>query len=176
MNLSELSYCLHNRQNRPLSAGMPLVGAVGEPILPGNCQDQNQKRKFVSLLLHRIAGSLFLPLVGLKPSTAKLLRNFISFYHQCLPRSDMRVSPRQTLLVKSRCPIFNALGMRITRGTPWSLWFSNVVRKTAFPRIFDLTNRVCVDEGWAVRPGSANSPPAAGPRPISLPSPARRER
>jgi hypothetical protein len=29
-----------------LSAEMPLVEAVGEPILPGNCQDQNHKRKF----------------------------------------------------------------------------------------------------------------------------------
>jgi hypothetical protein len=44
---------------------MPLVEAVGEPILPGNCQDQNHKRKFVSLLLHRIAASLFLPLIGI---------------------------------------------------------------------------------------------------------------
>jgi hypothetical protein len=51
-----------NRQNRPLSAEMPLVEAVGEPILPGNCQDQNHKRKFMALLLPRIAASLFLPL------------------------------------------------------------------------------------------------------------------
>jgi hypothetical protein len=43
---------------------MPLIEALGEPILPGNCQDQNQKRKFVSLLLHLIAASLFLPLNG----------------------------------------------------------------------------------------------------------------
>jgi hypothetical protein len=42
---------------------MPLVEAVGEPILPGNCQDQNHKRKLVSLLLRRIAASLFLPLL-----------------------------------------------------------------------------------------------------------------
>jgi hypothetical protein len=28
---------------------MPPVEAVGEPILPGNCQDQNHKRKLVSL-------------------------------------------------------------------------------------------------------------------------------
>jgi hypothetical protein len=52
-----------NRQNRPLSAGMPLVEAIEEPILPENCQDQNQKRNFVSFLWHRIAASLFLPLV-----------------------------------------------------------------------------------------------------------------
>jgi hypothetical protein len=50
-----------NRQNRLLSAGMPLVEVVGGPILPEDCQDQNQKRKFVALLLHRIAASLFLP-------------------------------------------------------------------------------------------------------------------
>ena len=53
-----------NRQNRPLSAGMPSSEAVGGPILPGNCQDQNHKRKFGSLLLHRIAASLFLPLLA----------------------------------------------------------------------------------------------------------------
>jgi hypothetical protein len=40
---------------------MPLLEAVGKAILPGNCQDQNQNRKFVSLLWHRIAASLFLP-------------------------------------------------------------------------------------------------------------------
>jgi hypothetical protein len=51
-----------NRQNRPLSAEMPLVEAVGELILSGNCQDQNHKRKFMVLLLHRIAASLVLPL------------------------------------------------------------------------------------------------------------------
>jgi hypothetical protein len=50
-----------NRQNRPLSAEMPLVEAVGELILSGNCQDQNHKRKFMVLLLHRIAASLVLP-------------------------------------------------------------------------------------------------------------------
>src|SRR5262249_7162406 len=50
-----------NRQNRPLSAGMPLVEGVGGPILPEDCPGQNQKRKFVVLLLHRIAASLVLP-------------------------------------------------------------------------------------------------------------------
>jgi GNAT superfamily N-acetyltransferase len=40
---------------------MPLIEVVGKPILTGNCQDQSQKRKFVSLLWHRIAVSLFLP-------------------------------------------------------------------------------------------------------------------
>ncbi len=55
-----------------------------------------------------------------------------------------------TLLVKSRCPIFNALGVRVMRGTPWSLWLSDVVCKTAFPRVFDLTNRVCGDEVYGV--------------------------
>jgi len=34
------------RQNRLLSAGMPLVEGVGGPILPEDCQDQNHKRKF----------------------------------------------------------------------------------------------------------------------------------
>jgi hypothetical protein len=47
-----------------LSAGMPLVEGVGGPILPEDCQDQNHKRKFLSLLLHRIAASLFLALSG----------------------------------------------------------------------------------------------------------------
>jgi hypothetical protein len=50
-----------------------------------------------------------------------------------------------TLLVKSRRPIFNALGVPVTRGTWWSLRLSNVVCKTAFPCVFDLTNRVCCD-------------------------------
>jgi hypothetical protein len=45
-------------------------------------------------------------------------------------------------LGKSQRPIFNALGVRVTRGTRWSLWLSNVVCKTAFPLVFDLTNRV----------------------------------
>jgi hypothetical protein len=53
-----------NRQNRLLSAGMPLVEGVGGSILPEDCQDQNHKRKFVALLLHRIAASLVLPLVS----------------------------------------------------------------------------------------------------------------
>jgi hypothetical protein len=43
---------------------MPLLEAVGKPILAGNCQDENQKRKFMSRLWHRIAASLFLPLLG----------------------------------------------------------------------------------------------------------------
>jgi hypothetical protein len=34
---------------------------VGQPILPGNCQDEHQKRKFLSRLWHLIAASLFLP-------------------------------------------------------------------------------------------------------------------
>jgi hypothetical protein len=54
------------RENRPLSAGMPLLEAVGKPMLAGNCQDENQKRKFISRLWHLIVGSLFLPLRRLK--------------------------------------------------------------------------------------------------------------
>jgi hypothetical protein len=42
---------------------MSLVEGVGGPILPEDCQDQNQKRKFMVLLLHRIAASLVLPQV-----------------------------------------------------------------------------------------------------------------
>src|SRR5215475_15441983 len=53
-----------SRQNRLLSAGMPLVEGVGGPILPEDCQDQNHKRKFTVVLLHRIAASLVLPLYG----------------------------------------------------------------------------------------------------------------
>jgi hypothetical protein len=45
---------------------MPLVKGVGGPILSEDCHDQNQKRKFVALLLHRIAASLFLPLLVLE--------------------------------------------------------------------------------------------------------------
>jgi len=52
-----------NGQNRRLSAGMPLVEGVGGSILPEDCQAQNQKRKFMVLLLHRIAASLVLPLL-----------------------------------------------------------------------------------------------------------------
>ena len=52
-----------NRQNRPLSAGMPLVEGVGGSILSEDCQDQNQKRKLMMRLLHRIAASLVLPLI-----------------------------------------------------------------------------------------------------------------
>ena len=37
------------------------------------------------------------------------------------------------------------LGMRVTRSTPWPPWLSNLVCKTAFPRLFDLTNRVNYD-------------------------------
>ena len=51
----------YNGQNRLLSAGMPLVEGVGGLILPEDCQDQNHKRKFMVLLLHRIAASLVLP-------------------------------------------------------------------------------------------------------------------
>src|SRR5262245_57894 len=51
------------KQNRPLSAGMPLVEGVGGPILPEDCQDQHRKRKFAALLLPRIAASLVLPQV-----------------------------------------------------------------------------------------------------------------
>jgi hypothetical protein len=40
---------------------MPLLEGVGKPILAGNCQDENQKRKFMVRLWHRIAASLFLP-------------------------------------------------------------------------------------------------------------------
>jgi NAD(P)-dependent dehydrogenase (short-subunit alcohol dehydrogenase family) len=43
---------------------MPLVEVVRGPILPEDCQDQNQKRKFVALLWHRIAASLVLALNG----------------------------------------------------------------------------------------------------------------
>ena len=43
---------------------MPLIEAVGKPILSENCQDENQKRKFMSRLWHLIAASLFLPLYG----------------------------------------------------------------------------------------------------------------
>jgi hypothetical protein len=39
---------------------------VEGPILPEDGQDQNSKRKFMSLLLPRIAASLFLPLYGLE--------------------------------------------------------------------------------------------------------------
>jgi hypothetical protein len=41
---------------------MPLIEAVGKLILAGNCQDENQKRKFMVRLWHRIAASLFFPL------------------------------------------------------------------------------------------------------------------
>jgi hypothetical protein len=41
---------------------MPRLEAVGKPILAGNCQDENQKRKFMWLLWHLIGASLFLPL------------------------------------------------------------------------------------------------------------------
>jgi hypothetical protein len=51
-----------NRENRQLSAGIPLLEGVGKPILSGNCQDENQKRKFMSRLWHLIGASLFLPL------------------------------------------------------------------------------------------------------------------
>jgi hypothetical protein len=37
---------------------MPLLDKVGKPILPGNCQDENQKRKFMVRRWHRIAASL----------------------------------------------------------------------------------------------------------------------
>jgi hypothetical protein len=40
---------------------MPLLAGVGKPILAGNCQGENQKRKFMSRLWHLIAASLFLP-------------------------------------------------------------------------------------------------------------------
>ena len=54
-----------NRHNRLLSAGMLLVEGVGGPILPEDGQDQNHRRKFMALLLRRIAASLFLPLFDL---------------------------------------------------------------------------------------------------------------
>ena len=41
---------------------MPLVEWVGGLILPEECQGQNHRRKFMVLLLHRIAASLVLPL------------------------------------------------------------------------------------------------------------------
>ena len=42
-------------------SGMPLVEGVGGSILSEDCQDQNQKRKLMMRLLHRIAASLVLP-------------------------------------------------------------------------------------------------------------------
>ena len=57
------------------------------------------------------------------------------------PPYAVQPSSRQTLRGKSRWPIFNALGVRVTRGVPRSLWPSNVVCMTALPRIFELTNR-----------------------------------
>src|SRR5262245_34121955 len=46
---------------------MPLLEAVGKPILAGNGQDENYKRKFLSRLWHPIGASLFLLLFGLIP-------------------------------------------------------------------------------------------------------------
>jgi putative membrane protein len=43
---------------------MPIIEALGKPIVTGNYQDENQKRKFLSRLWHLIAASLFLALVG----------------------------------------------------------------------------------------------------------------
>jgi hypothetical protein len=73
--------------------------------------------------------------------------------------------PGPTLLVKSRRPIFNALGVPVTGGTRWSLRLSNVVCKTAFPCVFDLTNRVRTS---FTSVGSQ----ADSPAPIRRPSPA----
>jgi hypothetical protein len=42
-----------------------LLEAVGKPILSGNCQDENQKRKFLSRPWHLIVASLFLPQGGI---------------------------------------------------------------------------------------------------------------
>jgi hypothetical protein len=44
---------------------MPLIKAAGKPIVTRNCQDENQKRKYVSRLWHLIGASLFLPLEGM---------------------------------------------------------------------------------------------------------------
>ena len=57
---------------------MPLVEEVGGPILPEDCQDQNQKRKFTVVLLHRIAASLVLPLFRL-PLVPSGVIEFIGF-------------------------------------------------------------------------------------------------
>lgn len=52
-----------------------------------------------------------------------------------------------TLLGKSRRAIFNAMGVSVTKGRFRSPRPPNVVSKTTFPRVLDLTNRVGRDEG-----------------------------
>jgi hypothetical protein len=47
-----------------------------------------------------------------------------------------------TLLGKSPRSISNLMRASNTRGITWSFWRSNLVWKTACPRIFELTNRV----------------------------------
>jgi hypothetical protein len=46
------------RENRQLSAGMPLLKAVRRPTLSGNRQDEHEKRKFMSRLWHLIVAKL----------------------------------------------------------------------------------------------------------------------
>jgi len=43
---------------------MFLREAVGKPIVTGHCQNENQKRQFMSRLWHLIVASLFLPLLA----------------------------------------------------------------------------------------------------------------
>jgi hypothetical protein len=57
---------------------------VGKPILAGNCQGENQKRKFLSRLWHLIGASLFLPHIErfnntLRQRVSRLVRETLSF-------------------------------------------------------------------------------------------------
>jgi hypothetical protein len=56
------------------------------------------------------------------------------------------VNKIMTLLGKSRRAISNAVGVSVTKGIFRSPRPPNVVSKTSFPRVLDLTNRVWVGE------------------------------
>jgi hypothetical protein len=58
--------------------------------------------------------------------------------------SSLRTGVKEivTLLGKSPRSISNVMRASNTRGITWSFWRSNLVWKTACPRIFELTNRV----------------------------------
>src|SRR5882724_2545917 len=72
---------------------MPLIEAVGKPIVTGNCQDENQKRKFLSRLWHLIAASLFLPLTAPGPRRRKKAKNPLSVV-VCLLTTGVLISVR----------------------------------------------------------------------------------
>jgi hypothetical protein len=128
---------------------MPLVEGVGGPILPEDCQDQNRKRKFAALLLHRIAASLVLPLL----EALTILRELNTTGRRALPE-DLPIAciPRRlrpfvgTNGTRNRrayeCAVLTALRDEIKRGNMW------VQGSRRFGKLDDF---FLPDTEWAVR-------------------------